>query len=79
MNLYANAGLSDVSLRSLGSLTQLRHVDLCGMQFLTDDALACLAPCTQLRTLNLTWCVLLFLLHSAFKLALIGCEGSSVS
>lgn len=58
LNLYADAGLSDVSLASLGTLTELRHLDLCGMQFLTDDALSCLAACTQLRTLNLTWCVL---------------------
>lgn len=58
LNLYADAGLSDVSLASLGTLTELRHLDLCGMQFLTDEALSCLAACTQLRTLNLTWCVL---------------------
>mmetsp|Transcript_26481 Transcript_26481/g.50012 ORF Transcript_26481/g.50012 Transcript_26481/m.50012 type:complete len:343 (-) Transcript_26481:492-1520(-) len=55
--LYANAMLTDASLAHISTLPNLVEVDLCGMQFVTDQALASLAACTRLQIVNLTWCI----------------------
>eukprot|EP00238_Polyblepharides_amylifera_P010285 CAMPEP_0196595358 /NCGR_PEP_ID=MMETSP1081-20130531/80908_1 /TAXON_ID=36882 /ORGANISM="Pyramimonas amylifera, Strain CCMP720" /LENGTH=342 /DNA_ID=CAMNT_0041919903 /DNA_START=50 /DNA_END=1078 /DNA_ORIENTATION=+ len=55
--LYANASLTDPAFQAMAVLTQLTHLDLCGMQFMTDEGLAAIAACTQLSILNLSWCV----------------------
>ncbi|KAK3247713.1 hypothetical protein CYMTET_42798 [Cymbomonas tetramitiformis] len=57
LNLYANANLTDVTFSSLDLLPSLRVVDLCGMQHMTDQGLQALAACTNLTSLNLTWCI----------------------
>ncbi|KAF5474015.1 hypothetical protein F2P56_005956 [Juglans regia] len=57
LNLYALSGFTDLAYKSISLLTQLKFLDLCGAQNLSDEGLACVAKCVNLVCLNLTWCV----------------------
>ncbi|KAL2501560.1 F-box protein [Forsythia ovata] len=57
LNLYALSSFTDEAYRKISLLIHLRFLDLCGAQNLSDDALSCIAHCTELASLNLTWCV----------------------
>ncbi|KAK9725634.1 hypothetical protein RND81_05G158700 [Saponaria officinalis] len=56
LNLYALSSLTDEVYTKI-SLGQLKFLDLCGAQNLTDQGLSCIAKCSNLVSLNLTWCV----------------------
>ncbi|KAL9240184.1 hypothetical protein vseg_014432 [Gypsophila vaccaria] len=56
LNLYALSSLTDEVYTKI-SLRQLKFLDLCGAQNLTDQGLSCIAKCNNLISLNLTWCV----------------------
>lgn len=49
LNLYAVSTFTDKSLASFGCLAHLRALDLCGAHLITDEGLACLANCHDLR------------------------------
>ncbi|KAI5059210.1 hypothetical protein GOP47_0025529 [Adiantum capillus-veneris] len=56
--LYAVSSLTDKSYAKLAHLKDLRVLDLCGAQHLTDDGICQgLSKCKDLESLNLTWCV----------------------
>ncbi|XP_057500404.1 F-box protein At3g58530 [Actinidia eriantha] len=57
LNLYALSSFTDEAYKKISSLPQLRFLDLCGAQNLTDQGLSCIAKCSNLVSLNLTWCV----------------------
>ncbi|GJP86739.1 hypothetical protein CLOP_g16728 [Closterium sp. NIES-67] len=57
--LYALSSFTDESLATIGRLSHLRVLDLCGMKHLTDQGLQGIACCTHLISLNLSWCVLI--------------------
>jgi len=73
LNLYAISTFTDRSLGSIGRLKHLRVLDMCGMHLLTDEGLRMIAEggenregegeargsrtFSDLRSLNLTWCV----------------------
>ncbi|XP_021721605.1 F-box protein At3g58530-like [Chenopodium quinoa] len=57
LNLYALSSFTDEVYMSMSLLTQLRFLDLCGAQNLSDQGLMCIAKCNYLVYLNLSWCV----------------------
>ncbi|KAJ3707010.1 hypothetical protein LUZ61_010715 [Rhynchospora tenuis] len=57
LNLYALSSFTDKVYCKIGLLSDLRFLDLCGAQNLTDEGLSCIARCRNLTSLNLTWCV----------------------
>ncbi|XP_076918188.1 F-box protein At3g58530-like isoform X1 [Bidens hawaiensis] len=57
LNLYALSSFTDGVYKKLSLLTELRFLDLCGAQNLSDEGLFSIAKCKNIRTLNLTWCV----------------------
>ncbi|XP_010524773.1 PREDICTED: F-box protein At3g58530 isoform X2 [Tarenaya hassleriana] len=57
LNLYALSSFTDKVYRNISLLANLRFLDLCGAQNLSDEGLALIAKCDKLVSLNLTWCV----------------------
>ncbi|XP_023639164.1 F-box protein At3g58530 [Capsella rubella] len=57
LNLYALSGLTDKAYKKISLLADLRFLDLCGAQNLSDEGLGDIAKCDKLESLNLTWCV----------------------
>lgn len=57
LNLYALSSFTDEAYKKISLLTDLRFLDLCGAQNLSDQGLCCIAKCKNLVSLNLTWCV----------------------
>ncbi|CAK9148439.1 unnamed protein product [Ilex paraguariensis] len=57
LNLYALSCFTDEAYEKISLLANLRSLDLCGAQNLSDQGLSCIANCKNLVTLNLTWCV----------------------
>ncbi|KAI3778726.1 hypothetical protein L2E82_08109 [Cichorium intybus] len=57
LNLYELSSFTDEAYKKLSLLGNLRFLDLCGAQNLSDDGLFSIAKCKDLRTLSLTWCV----------------------
>ncbi|XP_057546128.1 F-box protein At3g58530 [Amaranthus tricolor] len=57
LNLYALCGFTDTVYKNMSLLPHLRFLDLCGAQNLSDQGLMCIAKCSCLVYLNLTWCV----------------------
>ncbi|XP_031503179.1 F-box protein At3g58530 [Nymphaea colorata] len=57
LNLYALSSLTDRAYKKFALLSQLRCLDLCGAQNLSDEGLCSIAECRGLVSLNLTWCV----------------------
>ncbi|KAF8403949.1 hypothetical protein HHK36_012056 [Tetracentron sinense] len=57
LNLYALSSFTDEAYRKIELLGNLRFLDLCGAQNLSDQGLSCIAKCKHLVSLNLTWCV----------------------
>ncbi|CAN7095388.1 unnamed protein product [Brassica rapa subsp. narinosa] len=57
LNLYALSGFTDKAYKKISLLAELRFLDLCGAQNLSDEGLGHIAKCNKLETLNLTWCV----------------------
>ncbi|XP_012090841.1 F-box protein At3g58530 isoform X2 [Jatropha curcas] len=57
LNLYALSNFTDKAYKNISNLPDLRFLDLCGAQNLSDDGLSCIAKCKNLVSLNLTWCV----------------------
>ncbi|CAI5514797.1 unnamed protein product [Closterium sp. Naga37s-1] len=57
--LYALSSFTDESLATIGQLSHLRVLDLCGMKHLTDQGLEGISRCSNLISLNLSWCVLI--------------------
>ncbi|XP_077225352.1 F-box protein At3g58530-like isoform X3 [Tasmannia lanceolata] len=57
LNLYALSSFTDNAYKKIALLPQLRFLDLCGSQNLSDEGLCCIAKCKNLASLNLTWCV----------------------
>lgn len=57
LNLYALSSFTDEVYKNMSLLSQLRFLDLCGAQNLSDLGLVCIAKCNYLVYLNLTWCV----------------------
>ncbi|MCO5569062.1 hypothetical protein L7F22_022768 [Adiantum nelumboides] len=56
--LYAVSSLTDKSYEKLAYLKNLRVLDLCGAQHLTDAGICQgFSNCKDLESLNLTWCV----------------------
>ncbi|XP_076942572.1 F-box protein At3g58530 [Bidens hawaiensis] len=57
LNLYALSSFTDGVYKKMSLLTDLKFLDLCGAQNLSDEGLFSIAKCKNIRTLNLTWCV----------------------
>ncbi|XP_056684509.1 F-box protein At3g58530 isoform X2 [Spinacia oleracea] len=57
LNLYALSSFTDDVYKNMSHLAQLRFLDLCGAQNLSDHGLMCIAKCNYLVYLNLSWCV----------------------
>lgn len=57
LNLYALSSFTDEAYKKISILVNLRFLDLCGSQNLTNEGLYCIAKCKNLASLNLTWCV----------------------
>ncbi|KMZ56640.1 putative F-box/LRR-repeat protein [Zostera marina] len=57
LNLYALSSFTDRAYEKISRLEQLRFLDLCGAQNLSDSSLYQIARCKNLVSLNLTWCV----------------------
>ncbi|KAL0848357.1 hypothetical protein Bca101_021604 [Brassica carinata] len=57
LNLYALSGFTDKAYKKISLLADLRFLDLCGAQNLSDEGLGDIAKCNKLESLNLTWCV----------------------
>ncbi|GMH08224.1 hypothetical protein Nepgr_010064 [Nepenthes gracilis] len=57
LNLYALSSLTDETYRNISLLPNLKSLDLCGAQNLSDEGLTCVAKCKILVSLNLTWCI----------------------
>lgn len=57
LNLYADSSFTDKSYKEISHLTELKFLDLCGAQNLSDEGLLSIAKCRKLVSLNLTWCV----------------------
>ncbi|KAK6941966.1 Leucine-rich repeat, partial [Dillenia turbinata] len=57
LNLYALSSFSDEVYKSILLLTNIRFLDLCGAQNLSDEGLSMIAKCKKILSLNLTWCV----------------------
>ncbi|KAJ6816124.1 leucine-rich repeat receptor-like serine/threonine-protein kinase [Iris pallida] len=57
LNLYADSSFTDLAYEKIGSLANLKFLDLCGAQNLSDEGLCCISRCKNLESLNLTWCV----------------------
>ncbi|XP_020092764.1 F-box protein At3g58530 [Ananas comosus] len=57
LNLYALSSFTDKAYEKIAFLSNLRFLDLCGAQNLSDEGLSCIARCAKLVSLNLTWCV----------------------
>nr|VDD57758.1 unnamed protein product [Brassica oleracea] len=57
LNLYALSGFTDEAYKKISLLAELRFLDLCGAQNLSDEGLGHIAKCNKLESLNLTWCV----------------------
>ncbi|CAN8279916.1 unnamed protein product [Cochlearia groenlandica] len=57
LNLYALSGFTDKAYKKISLLDDLRFLDLCGAQNLSDEGLTHIAKCNKLESLNLTWCV----------------------
>lgn len=57
LNLYADSSFTDKSYEEISHLSELRFLDLCGAQNLSDQGLLSIATCRNLVSLNLTWCV----------------------
>ncbi|CAN7013584.1 unnamed protein product [Brassica oleracea var. botrytis] len=57
LNLYALSGFTDKAYKKISLLADLRFLDLCGAQNLSDEGLTHMAKCIKLESLNLTWCV----------------------
>ncbi|GLJ46472.1 hypothetical protein SUGI_0979400 [Cryptomeria japonica] len=57
LNLYADSSFTDKSYEKMSNLSELRILDLCGAQYLSDQGLLSIAKCRKLVSLNLTWCV----------------------
>lgn len=56
--LYAVSSFTNRSYAKLSNLRELKLLDLCGAQNLTDEGVAQgVAKCKSLESLNLTWCV----------------------
>ncbi|CAN1772670.1 F-box protein At3g58530 [Linum perenne] len=57
LNLYALSSFTDRAFKSISNLANLRFLDLCGAQHLSDEGLSCIAKCKNILSLNLTWCI----------------------
>ncbi|KAF3579047.1 hypothetical protein DY000_02032321 [Brassica cretica] len=57
LNLYALSGFTDKAYKKISLLADLRFLDLCGAQNLSDEGLTHMVKCIKLESLNLTWCV----------------------
>ncbi|PIA48654.1 hypothetical protein AQUCO_01400911v1 [Aquilegia coerulea] len=57
LNLYALSRFTDEAYKKIALLPNLKFLDLCGAQNLSDQGLSCIAECKNLTDLNLTWCV----------------------
>ncbi|KAG0479268.1 hypothetical protein HPP92_010126 [Vanilla planifolia] len=57
LNLYALSSLTDRAYEMISCLSNLRFLDLCGAQNLSDLGLFSISRCKKLVSLNLTWCV----------------------
>ncbi|KAB1222421.1 hypothetical protein CJ030_MR2G028749 [Morella rubra] len=57
LNVYAVSGFTDEAYKRISLLPHLKCLDLCGAQNLSDEGLACIANCSKLVSLNLTWCI----------------------
>ncbi|KAJ4896137.1 F-box protein [Raphanus sativus] len=57
LNLYALSSFTDKAYKKISLLADLRFLDLCGAQNLSDEGLGHIAKCNKLESLNLTWCV----------------------
>ncbi|CAN1133820.1 F-box protein At3g58530 [Linum perenne] len=57
LNLYALSSFTDRAFKSISNLANLRFLDLCGAQQLSDEGLSCIAKCKNILSLNLTWCI----------------------
>eukprot|EP01018_Ginkgo_biloba_P018152 Gb_12010 [translate_table: standard] len=57
LNLYADSSFTDKAYEKISQLTELRVLDVCGAQNLSDQGLLSIAKCRKLKSLNLTWCV----------------------
>ncbi|CAH2063667.1 unnamed protein product [Thlaspi arvense] len=57
LNLYALSSFTDKAYKKISLLADLRFLDLCGAQNLSDEGLGHIAKCKKLESLNLTWCV----------------------
>ncbi|CAN0927483.1 F-box protein At3g58530 [Linum grandiflorum] len=57
LNLYALSSFTDGAFKSISNLANLRFLDLCGAQHLSDEGLSCIAKCRNIVSLNLTWCI----------------------
>ncbi|KAJ7552433.1 hypothetical protein O6H91_06G054800 [Diphasiastrum complanatum] len=55
--LYAIPGFTEEAFKLFSGLHELKLLDICGAQNLTDNCLVALAECKSLVSLNLTWCV----------------------
>ncbi|KAL4565102.1 hypothetical protein LXL04_029186 [Taraxacum kok-saghyz] len=55
LNLYALSSFTDEAYKKLSLLGNLRFLDLCGAQNLSDEGLLSIAKCKNIRTLSLTW------------------------
>ncbi|XP_028056412.1 F-box protein At3g58530 isoform X2 [Camellia sinensis] len=54
LNLYALSSFTDEAYKKISILANLRFLDLCGSQNLTNEGLYCIAKCKNLASLNLT-------------------------
>ncbi|KAL2653796.1 hypothetical protein R1flu_021924 [Riccia fluitans] len=55
--LYAVSSFTDEAFKKFSSLHDLRLLDVCGAQYLSDEGVGAIAECAKLVSLNLTWCV----------------------
>ncbi|KAM7265598.1 hypothetical protein ACFE04_003281 [Oxalis oulophora] len=56
-NWFAISSFTDKAYKRISLLPNLKFLDLCGSQNLSDEGLSCIAKCKDLVSLNLTWCV----------------------
>jgi F-box/leucine-rich repeat protein 2/20 len=57
LNLYALSGFTDKAYMKISLLADLRFLDICGAQNISDEGIGHIAKCNKLESLNLTWCV----------------------
>ncbi|KAL3685798.1 hypothetical protein R1sor_003820 [Riccia sorocarpa] len=55
--LYAVSSFTDDAFKKFSNVHELRLLDVCGAQYLSDEGVAAIAECAKLVSLNLTWCV----------------------